>query len=202
MPCYQTEESNNEKESRRISKLIIIFDKKLGIETAKNIIEWSTAFYENHCNVVAPLLCAKINSLLPHELEKVVFNGRDKESRMLADWFDEHNDFDKKRLKTIISPILTNPNGDIYITCDVNQKYPSFAMKHLEKYIEDINKLAVQTDFKIGQDAFYQLNQVTIEDIFGDGTCKINNPLWSDEDDDEIPFWITVKLTELRHGKI
>lgn len=97
MPCYQPDESNNEKESRRISKLIMIFDKKMGVETAQNIVKWSSAYYENHCDVVTPLLCAKINSLLPDELEKIVYDGRDKESRLLADWFDEHDSFDRKR---------------------------------------------------------------------------------------------------------
>jgi hypothetical protein len=46
---------------------------------------------------VTPMLCEKINSLSKEELEKIVYNGRDKESRMLADWFDEHDKFDKER---------------------------------------------------------------------------------------------------------
>lgn len=56
----------------------------------------------------------------------------------------------------------------------------------------------MDTNFKVAQDVFYQGKEVTIEEIFEDGTCTINNPLWrDDEDDDDIPFWITVNLSEL-----
>lgn len=97
MPCSTPEESNNEKESRRVSKLILIFDKKMGIESDQNIKDWSKAYFENHCDIVTPLLCANINSLSKEERERVVYDAHDKESRMLADWFDEHDAFDKNR---------------------------------------------------------------------------------------------------------
>jgi hypothetical protein len=97
MPCYTPPESHNEEESRKVSKLILIFDKKIGIESDPRIQKWADAYYENHCDTVTPMLCEKINSLSKEELEKIVYNGRDKESRMLADWFDEHDKFDKER---------------------------------------------------------------------------------------------------------
>lgn len=56
----------------------------------------------------------------------------------------------------------------------------------------------MNTKFKVAQEVIYEGKEVTIEDVFEDGTCTINNPLWSDEeDDDDIPFWITVKLSDL-----
>jgi hypothetical protein len=97
MPCYSPPESNNEKESRKVSELILIFNKKMGIVSDYQIEKWSESFYENHCDIVVPMLCEKINSLSEQELDRVVYNGRDKESRRLADWFDYHNEFDKNR---------------------------------------------------------------------------------------------------------
>lgn len=97
MPCYTPDESYHDEESRRVSRLILIFDKKMGIESDPRVKKWASSYYVNACNIVTPMLCEKINSLSKEELEKIVYNGRDKESRMLADWFDEHDKFDKER---------------------------------------------------------------------------------------------------------
>ena len=97
MPCYTPEESNNEIESRNIAKLIIIFDKKTGLETPDIIKKYAEVYYENHCDYLTPLLCRRINSLSPDGLDCIVYNGKDAESRMLADWFDKHDTFDKNK---------------------------------------------------------------------------------------------------------
>lgn len=96
MPCYTPDESNHDKESRRVSNLILIFDKKMNIKSDPRIEKWANAYYENHCNVVTPMLCEKIRALNEDELNQIVYNGRDKESRMLADWWDEHDKFDRE----------------------------------------------------------------------------------------------------------
>lgn len=97
MPCYTPDESNHDKESRRVSNLILIFDKKMNIKSDPRIEKWANAYYENHCNVVTPMLCEKILSLNEDELSQIVYNGRDKDSRKLADWWDEHDKFDRER---------------------------------------------------------------------------------------------------------
>lgn len=97
MPCYTPPESDNQIESRRVCELILIFDKKMGLASDYRIAKWAEYGSFNHCDIVVPMLCEKINSLSEEELERVVYNGRDKESRRLADWFDYHNEFDKTR---------------------------------------------------------------------------------------------------------
>lgn len=97
MPCYTPPESDNAKESRKVSKLLLVLDSKLGLESDPKIIQWSKAYEENHCDVVVPLLCSRINALSESELERIVYNGRDKESRKLADWWDEHSAFDRNK---------------------------------------------------------------------------------------------------------
>lgn len=95
MPCYTPPENDNEIESRRVCRLILAFDKKMHIQSDSRVEKWAKAYYENHCNVVTPMLCAKINALSDEELERVVYNGHDRESRMLADWWHKHDKFDK-----------------------------------------------------------------------------------------------------------
>ena len=97
MPCYTPPESDNEIESRKVCELILIFDKKMGIVTPYEIKKWAEYGYHNHCDIVVPMLCEKINSLSEEELERIVYNGRDRESRRLADWFDDHDKFDKSK---------------------------------------------------------------------------------------------------------
>lgn len=97
MPCYTPPESNHDKESRRVSNLILIFDKKMNIKSDPIIEKWANAHYENHCNIVTPMLCEKIRGINEDELNQIVYNGRDKDSRRLADWWDEHNKFDRAR---------------------------------------------------------------------------------------------------------
>jgi hypothetical protein len=97
MPCYQAEESNNEVQSRRMAALVVILDRKMGLKTPEAIIRWSNATYENHCDILTPLLCSRLNALTPEQLDQIVYNGRDKDSRRLADWFDEHKEWDAKR---------------------------------------------------------------------------------------------------------
>lgn len=97
MPCYSPPESDNEKESRKVSQLLLILDKKLHVISDPKIQKWANSFYENHCDVVVPLLCSRIRSLSENELNQIVYNGRCKDSRKLADWWDEHLEFDKNR---------------------------------------------------------------------------------------------------------
>ena len=99
MPCYTPDESNDEKESSRVSRLILILDKKTNTESDPRIKKWADTWYENHCDIVTPMLCSKIKGLSLSQLENIVYNGRDKNSRKLADWWDEHDEFDKTKNK-------------------------------------------------------------------------------------------------------
>lgn len=65
----------------------------------------------------------------------------------------------------------------------------------------------INQDFKEGDDVFYQDKKTQINYINEDGTCQIDNPYWSweeeatyvDADEDyDVPYTITVNLSELR----
>lgn len=99
MPCYEPKQSSTDKQAERTAKAIIIFDKKMGIETRQSLLKVVRAysFYGNSCSDLTRELCEKIRSLTPDELERVVYDSHDKDSRFLADWWDEHDKFDKER---------------------------------------------------------------------------------------------------------
>lgn len=61
-------------------------------------------------------------------------------------------------------------------------------------------------EFKKGQNVKYEGKETHIEVLHGDGTCNIANPYWDWDDEAmcvnngieyDVPFWITVKLSEL-----
>lgn len=97
MPCYTPPEKASETESRKVAKLILILDKKLGNKEHPAVKIWSQSFYENKCDILTPMLCDKIRSLSPELREQIIYDAHDKDSRKLADWWDDHKEFDKKR---------------------------------------------------------------------------------------------------------
>lgn len=72
------------------------------------------------------------------------------------------------------------------------------------KQLQEIDKML--DSFFEGQSVKYEGKETHIETLHGDGTCNIANPDWDydeeatcvyDGDEYDIPYWITVKLSEL-----
>lgn len=82
--------------SQHTSELLLIFWSKMGVEPMADVVKWSKTSTEDHCDVVVPMLCRLIKGLSEEELDKVVYNGRDKDCRKLAEWWDNHKEWDKK----------------------------------------------------------------------------------------------------------
>ena len=47
---------------------------------------------------LTPLLCSTLSSLTNKQLNDIVYNGRVKEARALAEWWDQHQAEDKSRI--------------------------------------------------------------------------------------------------------
>ena len=43
------------------------------------------------------ILCSILKGLTPVQLDEIVYNGRDKQARLLADWWDDHLEWDRQR---------------------------------------------------------------------------------------------------------
>lgn len=44
-------------------------------------------------------LCAAIHALTEEEMDRIVYDGRNSEARKLADWWDKHQEADRRRLE-------------------------------------------------------------------------------------------------------
>jgi hypothetical protein len=53
-------------------------------------------------------LCDAIRSLTEEEQARIVYDGRNPEARRLADWWDEHQEADRKRLEEELRQVLRN----------------------------------------------------------------------------------------------
>lgn len=46
-----------------------------------------------------PELCAAMHELTEDQMDRIVYDGRNRDARRLADWWDEHQEADRKRLE-------------------------------------------------------------------------------------------------------
>lgn len=99
MPCYEPQQTTSDIQAERTAKAIIILDKMMGIETPSKITKIVDAysFHGSQCNYLTSTLCSKIRALTEEEFEKYIYNARNRDSRFLADWWEEHDKFDKER---------------------------------------------------------------------------------------------------------
>jgi len=98
MPCDSSylEPYEFEKESQRTAKLIIWVSKQVGAKIPKFVRDEASNTYAKDERLV-PHLCELITNMDEDTLNRVVYNGRDKTSRDLADWWDRHEKADRAR---------------------------------------------------------------------------------------------------------
>jgi len=98
MPCRSDylEPRDAEIESRRVAQFIIYVDAKLSNHPATWILAAASSTYGNEDKVseLTAMLCATLRELTEDQLDEIVYNGRNRESRLLADWWDEHKEAD------------------------------------------------------------------------------------------------------------
>lgn len=103
MPCDSSYQNPTLEELNKIetSKLIIYVDEQLKLKTPKAIKDAAADVYGDGIDLdkITRMLCKKLSTLNDKQLKKIVYNAKDKTSRKLADWWEEHQAADKKRLK-------------------------------------------------------------------------------------------------------
>ena len=99
MPCNADYMEPNEKEiqSKKMAQHIIWLDQQTQSKTPTWIVEASKDYYGNVQKVdqLANDLCERCQNID----QDVIYNGRDKFARKLADWWDRHQEADKIRIK-------------------------------------------------------------------------------------------------------
>jgi len=102
MPCNSGYQDPNREEINKVetSNLLIYVNKKLGIETPSNVKKAAKHIYGEgvDLDVITRKLCSTLKKLNKKQINEIVYNAKDKNSRKLADWWEEHQEADKKRL--------------------------------------------------------------------------------------------------------
>lgn len=107
MPCYDPKPSDRDERAVRVAKLIVYVNTALEMKTNPSIEElakiggWDVFGKGKYLDSLTKDLCNIIKSLKvfrPDKFEKIVYDAKSKDSRDLADWWEEHEEFDKKGL--------------------------------------------------------------------------------------------------------
>ena len=103
MPCNSDylAASGQELESKRVCGFLIYVFERLD-----KIVPWwvTSATKEYYGNVArldeaTKMLCETCRSLTSSETEKIIYDAHDKDSRGLADWWERHQEWDRRRVK-------------------------------------------------------------------------------------------------------
>ncbi len=97
MPCRSDylEPNARERESKRAAKCFVLLATKIGVTVPKLIAKAAKDNYGNveHADEITAALCG----LCKGTPEVIIYDGRDKNMRKVADWWDEHQEADRKR---------------------------------------------------------------------------------------------------------
>lgn len=97
MPCDSRylDQTEREKELQRAAKLLVYVRGKIGKPIDELLSQTAAAYYASVDYV--PELCGELCSLSKTQVDEIVYNARDKNSRDLADWWERHESADRQR---------------------------------------------------------------------------------------------------------
>lgn len=110
MPCRSEhmEPTAREEESRRVSKLLAYVYNRLAIKPSEDLPFDMTVLNDCTSNTYGNLhlldafvanLCSLLRSLTTEQMESIVYDGHNKQSRQLADWWENHKEIDIARIE-------------------------------------------------------------------------------------------------------
>jgi hypothetical protein len=94
--CEEFEPSERQREIARAAKLAVWVCEMTGKECDPDVINAANHRYPEECDTVA-YLCGLIKKLTKKQFKEIVYNAKPKESRRLADWWEDHQEKDKRR---------------------------------------------------------------------------------------------------------
>lgn len=97
MPCRSDymEPHDYEQRLQETAQLLVFVKSELGLNISKRLLNAAENIY---CKAdYVPELCRTIRAMDEKDLNRIVYNARRKQSRALADWWDEHQEADRER---------------------------------------------------------------------------------------------------------
>lgn len=104
MPCYTPDESRSDIEQRLMANLLLYLDNLYAVELSpeelKQIeVDAKGAYSSVNCDAYTKLLCEACHKMQEDGRDdRIIYDGKNPEARKLADWWDSHKEFDRKRL--------------------------------------------------------------------------------------------------------
>lgn len=103
MPCNSDYLNPNdaEKNSATVAKHLVYVMTTLGMAVPKEYMDASVSIYGNTeiLDEMVVRLCYILSSSTEEELDLLVYNSRSRAARELANWWEEHQEADKRRIK-------------------------------------------------------------------------------------------------------
>ncbi len=101
MPCDNSymDPTTAERDSQKICRSLVYVLERLHREVPEWTRKGAGHFYGcvPKLNEAVVLLCALCAQMSQEETEAIIYDGRDQQARRLADWWDKHQEADRKR---------------------------------------------------------------------------------------------------------
>lgn len=102
MPCNSEYQQPNQREaeSKKVAGLLVYVHNKLGRTDLPRSVELAANTYygaPEHCDELTDRLCSMLRDLTLEEQNAVIYDGRNPKARELADWWERHQEHDRKR---------------------------------------------------------------------------------------------------------
>lgn len=96
MPCIgpTDEEMRRWKYHRSVADHIIYICEKMGRKAPEAVVQVSKNIYSE--TDLTRTLCEMLRAMNHEEMEGIVYNARDRRSRELANWWEDHQELDRK----------------------------------------------------------------------------------------------------------
>lgn len=103
MPCNcdYMNPTRHEIESVRTAQSLGYVLKSIGEPVPEYVTKAKNSYYGDvsKLNDMVVMLCALLTNMGEDQINSIVYNGRKKEARILADWWEEHQRADKERIR-------------------------------------------------------------------------------------------------------
>lgn len=117
MPCRSEymEPTKREKEARRVAELIDYVYYWMGKDPEIDIPRANQLHLDHSAklDIWTDHLCSLCRNMTEEEKDSCIYNGRERDARRLADWWEEHESADKRRRKMAIKEMESNFDTEI-----------------------------------------------------------------------------------------
>lgn len=96
---YMRQTSEEEFTQQTAQNLVYVL-KSLKKPVPKDVLETSQDYYASDENdKLTPQLCSLIKKMTKKQKDTILYNGKNKAARQLAEWWEEHQEADKERVR-------------------------------------------------------------------------------------------------------